>query len=141
MDEPLEEQREKVLGDDLLRGNETILLVEDEESVRKFALRVLERQGYKVLTARDGDEALLICEQFKDPIHLMLTDVVMPGMSGHELAKRLKSLHPKMKVLYMSGYTDNTIVLHGVLAEGVNYFQKPFTVDALTKKVREVLEQ
>ena len=141
VDEPLEERREKVLGDELLRGSETILLVEDEENVRKLALRVLERQGYKVLSARDGDDALLICEQFKDPIHLMLTDVVMPGMSGHELAKRLKSLHPKMKVLYMSGYTDDTIVLHGVLVEGVNYIQKPFTVDALTKKVREVLEQ
>jgi PAS domain S-box-containing protein len=139
--EPLEEQREKVLGDELLRGSETILLVEDEENVRKLALRVLERQGYKVLAARDGEDALLVCEQFKDPIHLMLTDVVMPGMSGHELAKRLKSLHPKMKVLYMSGYTDNAIVLHGVLVEGVNYIQKPFTVDALTKKVREVLEQ
>jgi PAS domain S-box-containing protein len=141
VDEPLEERREKVLCDELLRGSETILLVEDEENVRKLALRVLERQGYKVLSARDGDDALLICEQFKDPIHLMLTDVVMPGMSGHELAKRLKSLHPKMKVLYMSGYTDDTIVLHGVLVEGVNYIQKPFTVDALTKKVREVLEQ
>jgi two-component system cell cycle sensor histidine kinase/response regulator CckA len=141
VDEPLEERRVKVLSDELLRGSETILLVEDEENVRKLALRVLERQGYKVLSARDGDDALLICEQFKDPIHLMLTDVVMPGMSGHELAKRLKSLHPKMKVLYMSGYTDDTIVLHGVLVEGVNYIQKPFTVDALTKKVREVLEQ
>jgi PAS domain S-box-containing protein len=141
VDEPLEERREKVMADELLRGSETILLVEDEEDVRKLALRVLERPGYKVLTARDGDEALIICEQFKDPIHLMLTDVVMPGMSGHELAKRLKSMHPKMKVLYMSGYTDNAIVLHGVLVEGVNYIQKPFTVDALTKKVREVLEQ
>jgi two-component system cell cycle sensor histidine kinase/response regulator CckA len=141
VDEPLEERREKVLGDELLRGSETILLVEDEENVRKLALRVLERQGYKVLSACDGDDALLICEQFKDPIHLMLTDVVMPRMSGHELAKRLKSLHPKMKVLYMSGYTDDTIVLHGVLVEGVNYIQKPFTVDALTKKVREVLDQ
>jgi two-component system cell cycle sensor histidine kinase/response regulator CckA len=141
VDEPLEERKEKVLGDELLRGSETILLVEDEENVRKLALRVLERQGYKVLSARDGDDALLICEQFKDPIHLMLTDVVMPGMSGHELAKRLKSLYPKMKILYMSGYTDDTIVLHGVLLEGVNYIQKPFTVDALTKKVREVLEQ
>ena len=115
--------------------------MEDEEEVRKLALRVLERQGYEVLAARDGDEALIICERHQDPIHLMLTDVVMPGMSGHEVAKRLKSLHPEMKVLYMSGYTDNTIVLHGVLVEGVNYIQKPFTVDALTKKIREVLEQ
>ncbi len=139
--EPLEQPREKVLGDELLRGSETILLVEDEEDVRKLALRVLERQGYKVLAARDGDEALLVCERHKDPIHLMLTDVVMPGMSGHEVAKRLEPSHPETKVLYMSGYTDNAIVLHGVLVQGVNYIQKPFTVDALTKKVREVLEQ
>jgi CheY-like chemotaxis protein len=141
VDEPLEERREKVPGDELLRGSETILLVEDEEEVRKLAVRVLERQGYKVLAARDGDEALLICEGHPDPIHLMLTDVVMPGMNGHELAERLEPLHPRMKVLYMSGYTDNAIVLHGVLVEGVNYIQKPFTVDALTIKVREVLGQ
>jgi DNA-binding NtrC family response regulator len=141
VDEPLEERREKVAGNELLRGSETILLVEDEEDVRKLALRVLERQGYKVLAARDGDEALLICEQHKGSIHLMLTDVVMPRMSGRELAKRLESYHPEMKVLYMSGYTDNAIVLHGVLVEGVNYIQKPFTVGGLTKKVREVLEQ
>jgi len=141
VDEPLEERREKVLGDELFRGTETILLVEDEENVRKLTLCILERHGYKVLSARDGDDALLICEQFKDPIHLMLTDVVMPRMSGHDLAKHLKSSRPKMKVLYMSGYTDNTIVLHGVLMEGVDFIQKPFTVDALTKKIREVLKQ
>jgi signal transduction histidine kinase/CheY-like chemotaxis protein len=141
VDEPLEQPREKLLGDELLRGSETILLVEDEEEVRKLAVRVLERQGYKVLSARDGDEALLVCERHKDPIHLMLTDVVMPGMSGHEVAKRSEPSHPEMKVLYMSGYTDNAIVMHGVLVQGVNYIQKPFTVNGLTKKVREVLEQ
>jgi PAS domain S-box-containing protein len=141
VDEPLEQPRERVPADKLLRGSETILLVEDEEDLRKLALLILERQGYEVLAARDGDEALLICEQHKDPIHLLLTDVVMPRMSGHELAKRLESSHPEAKVLYMSGYTDNAIVLHGVLVEGVNYIQKPFTVNALTKKVREVLER
>jgi PAS domain S-box-containing protein len=141
VDEPLEERREKFLGNELLRGSETILLVEDEEEVRKLAVGVLERQGYKVLAARDGDEALLICKRHQDSIHLMLTDVVMPGMNGHEVAKRLESLHPETKVLYMSGYTDDAIVLHGVLMEGVNFIQKPFTVDALTTKLREVLEK
>ncbi len=139
VDEPPEQLREKASGDELLRGSETILLVEDEEEVQKLAVRVLERQGYRVLSARNGDEALLICEEHKDPIHLMLTDVVMPGMNGQELAERLRPFHPKMKVLYMSGYTDNAIVLHGVLREGVHYIQKPFTVEALARKVREVL--
>jgi two-component system cell cycle sensor histidine kinase/response regulator CckA len=141
VDEPLEEQRGRVLSDELLRGSETILLVEDEEEVRKLAVHVLERQGYKVLATRNGDEALRICEQHREPIHLMLTDVVMPGMNGHEVAKRLESFHPETKVLYMSGYTDDAIVLHGVLVKGVHFIQKPFTVDALTKKVREVLEK
>ena len=141
VNEPLDGLREKVSGDKLLRGRETILLVEDEEDLRKLAAIVLERQGYRVLSARNGDEALLICEQHKDLIHLMLTDVVMPGMNGRELAKRLESSHPEAKVLYMSGYTDHSIVMHGVLVEGVHYIQKPFTVDALAKKVREVLKR
>ena len=126
---------------DLPRGSETVLLVEDEEEVRKLAAQILQRQGYKVLEAPQGGDALLICEQHQTPVHLMLTDVVMPGMSGHQLAERLKSLQPQMKVLYMSGYTDNAIVQHGVLVEGVNYISKPFTVDALARKVREVLDQ
>jgi two-component system cell cycle sensor histidine kinase/response regulator CckA len=141
VDEPLEERREKLPGNELLRGSETILLVEDEEELRKLAVGVLERQGYKVLAARDGNEALLICKRHRDSIHLMLTDVVMPGIDGHEVAKRLESLHPETKVLYMSGYMDDAIVLHGVLVEGVNFIQKPFAVDALTNKIREVLEK
>lgn len=140
VDEPLDGLRENVSGDELLRGKETILLVEDEDDVRKLAVLILERQGYRVLSARNGDEALRLCDQHKDPIHLMLTDVVMPGMNGRELAKRLESFHPEAKVLYMSGYTDRAIVTHGVLVEGVHYLQKPFTVDALAKKVREVLD-
>jgi two-component system, cell cycle sensor histidine kinase and response regulator CckA len=140
VDEPIEVFKEK-FEEDLPRGSETILVVEDEEEVRKLAARVLQRQGYKVLEAPQGGDALLICEQHQDPIHLMLTDVVMPGMSGHQLAKRLESLQPRMKVLYMSGYTNNAIAQHGVLGEGVNYIQKPFTVDGLARKVREVLEK
>ncbi len=140
VDEPIEVFKEK-FEEDLPRGSETILVVEDEEEVRKLAARVLQRQGYKVLEAPQGGDALLICEQHQDPIHLMLTDVVMPGMSGHQLAKRLESLQPRMKVLYMSGYTNNAIAQHGVLGEGVNYIQKPFTVDGLARKVRGVLDK
>ncbi len=140
VDEPIAVFKEK-FEEDLPRGSETILVVEDEEEVRKLAAHILQRQGYKVLEAPQGGDALLICEQHQDPIHLMLTDVVMPGMSGHQLAKRLKSLQPEMEVLYMSGYTDNAIAQHGVLGEGVNYIQKPFTVDGLARKVREVLDQ
>ena len=140
VDEPTEVFKEKLVKD-LPRGSETVLLVEDEEEVRKLAAQILQRQGYKVLEAPQGGDALLICEQHQTPVHLMLTDVVMPGMSGHQLAERLKSLQPEMKILYMSGYTDNTIIQHGVLVEGVNYISKPFTVDALARKVREVLDQ
>jgi CheY-like chemotaxis protein len=140
-DGPLDEVGEKASGDKLLRGRGTILLVEDEEDLRNLAAIILERQGYRVLSAPNGNEALVLCEQHKDPIHLMLTDVVMPGMNGRELAKRLESSHPETKVLYMSGYTDHAIVMHGVLVEGVHYIQKPFTVDALAKKVSEVLKQ
>ena len=140
VDEPTEVFKEKLVKD-LPRGSETVLLVEDEEEVRKLAAQILQRQGYKVLEAPQEGDALLICEQHQTPVHLMLTDVVMPGMSGHQLAERLKSLQPEMKVLYMSGYTDNTIIQHGVLVEGVNYISKPFTVDALARKVREVLDQ
>ena len=101
-------------------------------------MRVLERQGYRVLEASCGDDALVLS---KDPIHLILTDVVMPGMSGRQLADRLRSFHPEINVLYMSGYTDSDITHHGVLEKGVNYMQKPFTVDTLAKKVREVLDK
>ena len=141
VDEPLEELREKMVGEELPRGRETVLVVEDEEKVRKLIVEILGRQGYRVLEASHGDEALLIHEKHDGPIHLNLVDVVMPGMSGSELAKRLTSLRPETKILYMSGYTDNAIVHHGVLARGVNYIQKPFTMDGLTRKVREVLDK
>jgi len=138
---PVERLREKVTGEELSRRGKTILLVEDEESVRRLSVQILKRQGYKVLEASCGDDALVLSREHKEPIHIMLTDVVMPGMSGRELANQLKALHPKMKVLYMSGYTDNAIVNHGVLDEGINYIQKPFTMNALTRKVREVLDK
>ncbi|MEW6377108.1 MAG: response regulator [Thermodesulfobacteriota bacterium] len=140
VDEPLDLLKKKVVEEKLLRGSETILVVEDEEEVRKLAVRILQRQGYRVLEAPQGVDALLICEQHKGPIHLLVGDVVMPKMNGRELAERLVSIRPEIKVLYMSGYADNVIAQHGVLEEGINYIQKPFTVNGLARKVREVLD-
>ncbi len=140
VDEPLEELKEEVVKE-VSRGHETILLVEDEDVVRKLAVRVLKRQGYKVLEAPDGGKAFMLCEAYKEPIHLILTDVVMPGMSGRKLVDRLKVIHPEIKVLYMSGYTDNAILHHGILEPGTNFIQKPFTVESLPRKVREVLDK
>jgi two-component system cell cycle sensor histidine kinase/response regulator CckA len=123
----------------IARSGETVLLVEDDELVRRMAHTVLELEGYKVIEARNGREALKICLQYANPIHLMLTDVVMPEMSGPAAADQVKEMHPEMRVLYMSGYTEDAIVHHGVLDEGVNFIEKPFTPDALAHKVREVL--
>ena len=139
--EPLEELKEEMVRVEIHRGGETILLVEDEVEVRKLAVRVLERQGYTVLEARDGEEALLLCQHKKGAIHLILTDVVMPQMGGPDLVKQLRQARQDFKVLYMSGYTDNSITHHGVLEKGMNYIQKPFTIDGLMRKVREVLDK
>jgi signal transduction histidine kinase/CheY-like chemotaxis protein len=140
MDEPLDERVERMVEKELPRGDETILLVEDDKEVRMLAMRILKTQGYRVLEASHGGDALQVLKEREGSIHLLLTDVVMPEMSGRELANRLIPFHPKMKVLYMSGYTDSAIVHHGVLDKGVNYIQKPFTVDGLARKVREVLD-
>jgi len=142
VEEPLEEARRKRVKEELPHGSETILVVEDEEKVRKLAVQILERQGYRVLEAAHGDDALQLWGQQKNgPIHLMVADVVMPGMSGRELARYLEPLHPEMKVLYMSGYTDNAIVHHGILEKGLDFIQKPFTIEGLINKVREVLDR
>jgi PAS domain S-box-containing protein len=122
-------------------GQEVILLVEDDEGVRKLTRRILSQSGYSVLEAGSGAEALQQCEQYRGPIHLLLIDVVMPQMSGRMLAERLSQLRPALKVLYMSGYTDDSILRHGVMDEGVAFLQKPFTSAILTHKVREVLDQ
>jgi CheY-like chemotaxis protein len=122
------------------RGTELVLVVEDEQSVRDLARAVLEECGYVVLEARDGARALDVCRDHPDPIHLLLTDVVMPGMSGSLLADRARALRPKMKILFMSGYTDDAIVHHGVLDEGTPFLQKPFSPDALALRVREVID-
>jgi CheY-like chemotaxis protein len=123
-----------------VRGNETILLVEDAEPLRKLAHLFLRDNGYQVLTAADGSEADQFAARSAGHIHLLLTDVVMPGINGRVLAERLAPLHPAMKVLYMSGYTDSFIAGHGVLEEGLHLLHKPFTEEALTRKVRELLD-
>jgi len=121
------------------RGSETILLVEDEEGVRDLAQEILEASGYRVLVARHPAEALPLVASHDETIHLVVTDVVMPQMSGPELAERITALRPDIHVLYMSGYADNAIVQHGVLDAGLAFLQKPFTPDALVRKVREAL--
>jgi two-component system cell cycle sensor histidine kinase/response regulator CckA len=121
-------------------GTETILLVEDEDSVRAMVSKVLQSKGYSVLEASQGLEALQVSEHHEGPIHLMVTDVVMPQMSGRELAEKLAFFRPDMGVLYMSGYPDKAIVHHGVLEAGAAFLQKPFTLNALEWKVREVLD-
>src|SRR6266516_125432 len=122
------------------RGSETVLLAEDEPAVRAIAQQALERHGYTVLAAPSGADALARAAQHGATIHLLLTDVVMPGMSGRDLADRLTAQRPGIWVLYVSGYTDNDIVRHGMLEPGLAYLQKPFRPDALVRKVREVLD-
>ena len=121
-------------------GTETILIVEDEDDVRALACEVLATYGYEVLQARTPAEALLIAERHTGPVQLLVTDVVMPGMSGRLLAQQLAPLRPEMKVLYMSGYTDDAIVHHGTLDAGTAFIEKPFTPDALAAGVRRVLD-
>ncbi len=122
------------------KGSETILLLEDEDMVREITRKILQKEGYVVLTASSGSEALLIGEQYKGPIHLILSDVLMPDMSGPETVVRLMPRRSEAKVLYMSGHTENAIVHHGVLDQGVAFIQKPFRREALLSKVREGLD-
>ena len=128
------------LQEDCPRGTETVLLVEDSDTVRKLVTKLLQAEGYTVLEASSGDDGWQISEQHSGPIDLLLTDVVMPGTSGREIAQRLTARRPRMSVLYMSGYTDDAIVRHRVLDAAAPFIQKPFTRDALIRKVREVLD-
>ncbi len=121
-------------------GSETILLVEDERLVRNLCLEVLTKAGYAVLEAQNGEEALRLARENKRALDLIVTDVVMPGMSGRELAKRATASHPRAKVLYLSGYMDDAVLRHGVMEEGVDLLQKPFTPDQLLQKIRGILD-
>jgi len=122
------------------RGSETVLVVEDAASVRLVTRQVLERYGYAVLEAPDGETALRLAAKHHGPIRLLLTDIVMPGLSGQQLAGQLAHLRPEMKVLYVSGYGDRAVVQHGILASEVAYLQKPFTPETLARRVRDVLD-
>jgi CheY-like chemotaxis protein len=121
-------------------GKETILLVEDEAGVRSLARLILEKQGYKVLDAKNGEEAVALSRNFGGIIDIMVTDTVMPKMSGPQLAQHLTASRPKMKVLYLSGYTDDAVVHHGIIDPDTPFLQKPFTSEALANKVRELLD-
>ncbi|HEX7087476.1 MAG TPA: response regulator [Vicinamibacterales bacterium] len=123
-----------------LRGTETILVAEDEDGVRSLTREVLEKYGYTVLEASNGEEALSLSDRYQGRVHLLLSDVVMPRMGGPELAQALLRKRPDMKVLYMSGYTDHPMVRRGVVDAGVAFLQKPFTPTSLVSRVRELLE-
>jgi DNA-binding response OmpR family regulator len=123
------------------RGSETILFVEDEQSVRELVRQYLGSTGYSVLEAADGVQALKVAAEHSDQIHLLITDVVMPHLSGPDLATQLGASRASLKVLFISGYTDDTVFRHGVLEGGVAFLQKPFNLKALAAKIRELLDE
>jgi CheY-like chemotaxis protein len=124
-----------------LRGDETLLVVEDTESLREMFCDVLQQQGYNVLSAANGEEALVLAREHKQPIHLLLTDVVMPKLGGADLAKELSRLRPGLRVLYMSGYTNGVITRHGAAGKGITVIEKPFTTERLCRAIRQALDR
>jgi two-component system cell cycle sensor histidine kinase/response regulator CckA len=141
VDEPVESLLEAAAPRVSAGGRETVLLVEDDAAVREVVAQTLTQKGYQVLRAPDGQAALEMARAAPHPIHLLVTDLVMPGMTGGELASALTAERPGLRVLYMSGYTDDAVVRHGILEEGMPYLQKPFSPSALSLKVREVLDE
>ena len=141
VDAPADALEEKRYTEAIPRGKETVLVVEDEEVVRRLAAQILSKQGYTVLEASNSGEALLVCEQHQNPIHLILADVVMPRMSGPQFIKRMRHIRQDFRVLYMSGYTDEAVVFHGVTRGKMEFIQKPFTYETLSRKVRDVLDR
>jgi CheY-like chemotaxis protein len=137
-DTPEEAEHDQI---DSVQGSETVLVVEDETTVRQLVEETLRAHGYQVLVAGSGEEGLTLAATHEDLIHLLLTDVVLPNMDGRALYQALAGQRPKLKVLYMSGYTDRTITYHTLRKEGVAFLQKPFTIHTLLQKVRMVLEK
>jgi PAS domain S-box-containing protein len=140
VDEPTEQLGRPVAMTELPKGNELVLLVEDEKAVRGLAATFLKRQGYRVFEAPNGGEALAYAERCKETIHLLFTDVVLPGMNGREVAERLHLMHPESAVLFASGYTEDTIVRTGVMSDQLAFISKPYSLQAVSRKVREVLD-
>lgn len=140
VEEDLDVTEVKAFTATCLKGRETILVVEDDNTLREVIPRTLKKYGYQVLEAANGGEALLIGEKHQAPMHLLLTDMVLPQISGRELADRLRPLRPGLKILYMSGYTEHAIINNGILKEGEGFLQKPFKVKNLLEKIREVLD-
>ncbi len=134
------EQVVHALGE-LICGSETVMVVEYNDMVRHVSIDFLQMYGYNVLEAKDGEAAIEISEQYEGPIHLMVIDVAMPGMSGRILTEHLKKTHSEMKILFTSGYMDNTFVFDGLPARKINFIAKPFTYETLGSKVREILNE
>jgi two-component system cell cycle sensor histidine kinase/response regulator CckA len=140
MTSPERIEKDLLLASKMPGGAETILLVEDERIVRELAIKILKRLGYSVLDAADGDHAIAVAKEYKDTINLLMTDVVMPGINGRQLADNLIRLHPEMKILYTSGYTDDAIGSHGIIEEDLNFIAKPYSLQDLAQRIRELLD-
>jgi two-component system, cell cycle sensor histidine kinase and response regulator CckA len=140
IDEPAEHYESSPSRRAVPAGSETVLLVEDSDSLREVTREFLQMAGYSVVESSDASEALRLASNHDGPIHLLLTDVVMPGMNGRDLAREMQSIHPETRVLFMSGYTANAIHHHGVLEEGLSLLTKPFTRTGLAQKIRELLD-
>ncbi|TLY18242.1 MAG: response regulator [Nitrospirae bacterium] len=137
---PLDTDQSETPPTSIPHGSETVLIAEDEPGVLTLVCETLRTHGYTVLEARNGKEALAISQRYQGPIHLLLTDVVMPQMNGREVSERLLVTRPDVKVLYMSGYTDDAVLRHGVVANGVDFLPKPFTAGAVASTVRKMLD-
>ena len=124
-----------------LQGDETILLVEDDDGVRAVTESTLKKYGYNVISAPNGEEAICVYDEYNSKIDLLLTDVIMPVMGGRELAEKLVEKHNNLKVLFFSGYTDDSIVRHGIISEGMEFIQKPYSQTELARKIKSIFSQ